>query len=186
MTDTPDSDNDTEQRSDSQTANQPSTGAEFTATAKVDVDEDSLRESREQIEDELGDAVDSVLPHNEVADDAEQAPEYFRIDRRLTAAIDVFNTAGLVLADEFPTEPDVAMYKPKVLERWAEVLADVQGHVEVGVVPVVKRPENDDGESGSNLGLVARVPDSDVVAFAAPLTPSEEDEEAPAQSGDEA
>lgn len=104
--------------------------------------------------------------------DEDDAPEEFlQLGRQLTAdSSGILGTAGLALADDVP-DVETAVYQPDVLRKWADELENIDGQVRVGVSPCRKydRSGPEDDPSYANA-LFAHVPESGVVAFAAPWT----------------
>lgn len=98
--------------------------------------------------------------------------DVLELGSKLTKEGDFFEVAGLSLTDSLPETTTTQTYQASTLADWATALADVEAVVHVGVAPT---RHSDSGET--SLALYAQIGDSDVVAFAAPLLPTEDGDE---------
>lgn len=135
---------------------------------------------------DLADALDDDLVAaqltarlRDIGHDPENEDGLLILDTQLTQDSPLGGTACLSTTESIPSGSGRAPYNPSVLEAWANELSDIEGYVEVGVGYVRTDPDNRlEGDPETVLALYAVVPDSDVVAFAAPLDrPDDEDED---------
>lgn len=134
---------------------------------------------------DLADALDDDLVAaqltarlRDIGHDPENEDGLLILDTQLTQDSPLGGTACLSTTESIPSGSGRAPYNPSVLEAWANELSDIEGYVEVGVGYVRTDPDNRlEGDPETVLALYAVVPDSGVVAFAAPLDRPDEDDD---------